>query len=190
MDFTFGWIPYQNIWTPYILQIVNLRLPNDLKCIPKHLKRIQYFFYIIVPRQNFLQIWDLDFLKSKRIQIFFYLVDFTFGWMPYQNIRNAHKIFHFYQRNDLKCIPNLPSAEFRFWILPSTEFHTKTSETHTKFSTFTKGCQMPHKWSHAVTGKFPAPFFNIVNFLSSYSIKQIWIHNVGDLTLELCRFDL
>ena len=51
------WNAYQNIWnaynihlkqTPYILQIVNLRLPNDLKCIPKHLKRTQYFPYIIV----------------------------------------------------------------------------------------------------------------------------------------------
>ena len=68
------WNAYQNVWnaynihlkqTPYILQIVNLRLPNDLKCIPKHLKRIQYFPNIIVPKQQFLQIWDPDFLKSS-----------------------------------------------------------------------------------------------------------------------------
>ena len=56
--------------TPYILQIVNLRLPNDLKCIPKHLKRIQYFPYIIVPKQQFLQIWDPDFLKYKNSNLF------------------------------------------------------------------------------------------------------------------------
>ena len=70
MDFTFGWIPYQNIWNAH--KIFHFYQRNDLKCIPKHLKRIQYFPYIIVPKQQFLQIWDPDFLKSKRIQLFLF----------------------------------------------------------------------------------------------------------------------
>ena len=57
-----------------------------LNSIPKHLKRTQNF----------------PLLPKERSEMH---TKFTFGWIPFQNIWNAHNIFHFYQRNDLKCIP-------------------------------------------------------------------------------------
>ena len=47
---------------------VNLRLPNDLKCIPKHLKRIQYFPYIIVQILQILWIGLADFRDRSKTE--------------------------------------------------------------------------------------------------------------------------